>query len=409
MSEPSRRDKKALKRVIGHVDAKREAEKILYRGIADYVDGATEDEYTAGLNRKQFEDIGLEPRMGIWVPDPSLETTVLGQKLSMPILTAPAGGMRIVHPAGDLGIARAAKAQGINHILSAASIYPMDEIRKAAPDAWFQLYKFGNSDLMWGLVDRAESLGYSVIMPTIDTQVGSIRERDYRNGFNLMQKMSIWEGVKRADELIKRPRWAWRFWRDGMPFQLGTTAGLTMDGKPLSIGVLSEHGKESHSPLWDDIAELRKRWKGKLVVKGVMSIHDAKKAIDLGADGLVISNHGGRQLEFGYTVTQTVAEVADAFGDKVEIMADSGVRRGTDIIKLLSLGARAVLIGRMPAWGLAIAGQAGVEHVLGRLRAELTTNMQLLGVSSVQDLDRSYLRLPDYIKDSIATAGSVRE
>jgi isopentenyl diphosphate isomerase/L-lactate dehydrogenase-like FMN-dependent dehydrogenase len=404
MIEPSARDKRALKRVIGHVDAKREAEKVMYRGIADYVAGATEDEYTLALNRKQFEDIGFDAKMGVWVPEPKLETTVLGQKLSMPVLTAPCGGMRLVHPDGDMGIALAAKAQGLNHILSTVSMYPMEEIHSAVPDAWFQLYKLGNEDIMWGLVDRAQAGGYQVIVPTIDSQVASIRERDYRNGFNMVKKMTLMEGFKRADQLAFRPRWAYRFWRDGMPFQLSNTVGLTKDGKPLSLAVMSEKGRQSHSPMWDDIAKIRERWNGKLVVKGVMSVHDAKKAVDLGADGIIISNHGGRQLEFGYTITQTVAEVADAVGNQVEIMADSGVRRGTDIMKLLALGARAVLIGRMSAWGLAIAGQAGVEHVIGRLRAEMTTNMHLLGVESVQDLNHSHLRLPNYIKDAIATA-----
>jgi isopentenyl diphosphate isomerase/L-lactate dehydrogenase-like FMN-dependent dehydrogenase len=404
MREPSWLDKRSLKRVIGHVDAKREAEKAMYRGIADYIAGATEDEHTLALNRTQFEDIGFDAKMGVWVPDPKLETTVLGQKLSMPIMTAPCGGMRLVHPDGDMGVALAAKAQGLNHILSSVSMYPMEEVHAAVPDAWFQLYKLGNEDIMWGLVDRARAAGYTVMVPTIDSQVASIRERDYRNGFNMVRKMSIMEGLKRADQLAWRPRWAYRFWRDGMPFQISNTVGLTKDGKPLSLGVMSEKGRQSHSPMWDDIAKIREQWDGKLVVKGVMSVHDAKKAVDLGADGIIISNHGGRQLEFGYTITQTVAEVAAAVGDQVEIMADSGVRRGTDVMKLLSLGARAVLIGRMSAWGLAIAGQAGVEHVIGRLRAELTTNMQLLGVESVQDLNLSHLRLPNYIKDALATA-----
>jgi len=184
-----------------------------------------------------------------------------------------------------------------------------------------------------------------------------------------------------------------------MPFGLPNTQGLTKDGKALDLGVMSQKSPQSLSPMWDDIEKLRARWDGKLVVKGVMTVHDAKRAVDLGADGLVISNHGGRQLEFGYTITQTVAEVADAVGGQVAILADSGVRRGTDIMKLVALGAQAVLIGRMSAWGLAIAGQAGVEHVISRLRAEMTTNMQLLGVESVHDLNRSHLRLPDYIRE----------
>lgn len=398
MGKPSKSDLRAQKRIFSHADAQREAEKIMYRGIADYIAGATEDEYTLSLNRKQFEDIGIESRMGEWFPNPKLETEVLGQKLAFPVMTAPCGGMRLVHPDGDIGIALGAKAAGINHILSTVSMYSMEEVKAVAPDAWFQLYKLGNTDMMWAMVERAQNAGYTVIAPTIDSQAPSIRERDYRNGFNLVQKMTMWQGIKRADQLLPRAKWAYRFWRDGMPFQMANTVGLTKDGAPFTLSHMAQSGAESHSPMWHDIEKLREVWKGKLVVKGVMSLHDAQRALDLGADGIVISNHGGRQLEFGYTITETVAEVAAAMGDKIEIMADSGVRRGTDVIKLLSLGAKAVLIGRLSAWGLAVGGQSGVEHILGRLKHEIKVNMQLTGVNDVRDLGLSNLRLPEYVQ-----------
>ena len=380
----------------------------MYRGIADYVDGATEDEHTLALNRRQFQDIGLETRMGEWYPSPTLETEVLGQKLAFPVMTAPCGGMRLVHPDGDLGIALGAKAMGINHILSSVSMYSMDEVRQAGSAAWFQLYKLGSEDLMWALVERAQNAGYGVIVPTIDSQVASIRERDYRNGFNMVQRMTMWQGVKRADQLLPRARWAYRFWRDGMPFQMANTVGLTKDGKPFTLAHMASETADSHSPMWSDIERLREVWKGKIVVKGVMNVHDAQRAVDLGADGIVISNHGGRQLEFGYTITETVAEVAAAVGDRIEIMADSGVRRGTDVIKLLALGAKAVLIGRLSAWGLAVGGQAGVEHVLGRLRHELKVNMQLAGVGDVHDLSPANLRLPGYVQRRLEAGAAAR-
>jgi len=275
-------------------------------------------------------------------------------------------------------------------VASSASGFSLEEIAGSSPDRhWFQLYRFMGRAGMENLVHRAKAAGYKAIVATIDTQVSAKRERDWRNGFSYSMRVSAANALRLGPQLAPRPFWVARYVRDGMPFQIANTAGMTRDGVPMLLTEMAR--RESRSPTWEDIAWIRANFDGPVLVKGVLTADDGRKALDLGCDGVVVSNHGGRQLEGAPATIDVLPEIAAAVGDRMEIILDSGVRRGGDVLKALALGAKAVLIGRPYVWGLALGGQAGVSHMLELLRAEATRSMQLMGCTSVHDLDPGWL------------------
>jgi L-lactate dehydrogenase (cytochrome) len=391
---PSGRFQRArLARVLNYHDARRLAKWTLPRGVFDYVDGGTEDETTKRRNTAAFQELSFRPRMGIWVDEPEMSTTLFGQEISFPVLTAPCGGMKLVHPDGDVGVARAAASAGTIHVASSVSGFSLEEIAQGSPDQhWFQLYRFRGREGMENLVTRAKAAGYKAIVATLDTQVVSKRERDWRNGFTYSMRPNLANVLRLGPQLAPRPFWIARYVRDGMPFQVANTAGMARDGVPM---LLSEMGRgPTSSPTWEEVAWLRANFDGPVLVKGVLTADDCRKALDLGCDGVVVSNHGGRQLEGAPATIQVLPEIVAAVGDSMEILLDGGVRRGSDVLKALALGAKAVLIGRPYVWGLALGGQDGVSHMLELLRAEMTRTMQLMGCQSVHDLDRSWVGDP---------------
>jgi L-lactate dehydrogenase (cytochrome) len=380
-----------LARVLNYRDARRYAKWALPRGVFEYVDGGTEDEQSIALNSEGFRDLTFRPRMGIWVEDPELSTTLFGQPVSFPVLTAPCGGMRLVHPDGDLAVARAATAAGTIHIASSASQYSLEEIADSSPDRlWFQLYRFRGRAAMESIVNRAKAAGYKAIVATLDTQVPSKRERDYRNGFSYSMRVSAANAVRLAPQLAPHPFWVARYLRDGMPFELSNTAAMSRDGVPMQLTDMAR--VESNSPSWEDVAWVRENWDGPVLVKGVLTAEDTRKAADYGCDGVIVSNHGGRQLEGAPATIDVLPEIVAAAGDQMEVILDGGVRRGGDAIKALALGAKAVAIGRPYVWGLALGGQDGVTHMLELLRAEIKRSMQLMGCTSVHDLDPGWVQ-----------------
>jgi L-lactate dehydrogenase (cytochrome) len=382
-----------LARVLNYSDARRQAKWALPRGVFDYVDGGTEDETTLRRNIAAFEDVRFRPRMGILVDEPEMSTTLFGQELSFPVLTAPCGGMKLIHPDGDIGVARAAAAAGTMHIASSVSGFSLEDIAQASPGQhWFQLYRFRGREGLENLVLRAKAAGYKAIVATLDTQVVSKREKDWRNGFSYSMRPNAANVLKLGPQLAPRPFWIARYIRDGMPFQIANTAAMARDGVPM---LLSEMGRGStSSPTWEDLAWVRENFDGPVLVKGVLTAEDCRQALDLGCDGVVVSNHGGRQLEGAPATMDVLPEIVAAVGDRTEVLVDSGVRRGGDVLKALSLGATAVLVGRPYVWGLALGGQDGVSHMLELLRAEMKRSMQLMGCRSVHDLDPSWVGAP---------------
>jgi L-lactate dehydrogenase (cytochrome) len=379
-----------LARVLSYQDARRFARWTLPRAVFDYVDGGSEDEVTMRSNTAGFRDLRFRPRMGVWVEEPQLSTTLFGQSVSFPVLTAPCGGLRLIHPEADIGVARAAAAAGTIGVASSASGFSLEEIAESSPDRhWFQLYRFMGRPGMENLVNRAKAAGYKAIVATVDTQVGSKRERDLRNGFRHSMRVNAASALKLGPQLAPRPFWVARYLRDGMPFQLANTAGMTGDGVPMTLPEMAR--KESNSPTWEDVAWVRQNFDGPVLVKGVLTAEDCRKAHDLGCDGAVVSNHGGRQLDGAPAAIDVLPEIVAAVGGEMEVLVDGGVRRGSDVLKALALGAKAVLIGRPYVWGLALGGQDGVSYMLEMLRAEMKRSLQLMGCPSIHDLDRTWL------------------
>jgi isopentenyl diphosphate isomerase/L-lactate dehydrogenase-like FMN-dependent dehydrogenase len=378
-------------RILSYEDARKGARRILPRAVFDYVDGGAEDEATLRRNVEAFHELTFRPRMAVRNPEPNLATTVLGTPISMPVMTAPCGGMRLVHPDGDIGIANAAAKAGTIAVVSSASCFTLEEIATTSAEGprWFQLYRFFSGDLMESLVHRAQAAGYEAMVVTVDTQVVGNREKDFKNGFSYNLRVNPRNALRLAPQMVTRPEWVYGFVRDGMPFQVSNTLGP--DGKVMYLSSMSRLATETQSPTWEDIAWIRENWKGPMLVKGILSAEDARRSEDAGADGVVVSNHGGRQLEGAPATIEVLPEIVDAVGDRLEVLLDSGVRRGNDVLRAVAIGAKAVLIGRLGAMGLAVGGEAGVNRMLSIIRADIVRSMRLLGASSIGELDRSWL------------------
>jgi isopentenyl diphosphate isomerase/L-lactate dehydrogenase-like FMN-dependent dehydrogenase len=375
--------------ILSYEDARRRARRVLPEGLWQYVDGGAEDERTLARNTEAFREILFHPRLGNWNPKPDLETTLFGTKVSMPILTAPCGGLRQIHPAGDVGVSRAAAELGTMHVPSTASGHTVEEIAAAtSAPKWFQLYSMWSRAGMERLVERVQEAGYEALVVTIDSPVSGYRERDLRYAFR-STRINLHAARRLGPQLVTRPGWLWRYWRDGLPFGLANTR--SPDGTTLPLNSMSQTGSASICATWDDIAWIREHWRGPLLIKGVLTPEDARRAVDAGSNGIVVSNHGGRQLDGAPATIDVLPTIVAAVGADTVVLLDGGVRRGGDVVRALALGARAVMVGRPYVWGLAIGGEAGVRHVLLLLRAELTRTLQLMGCGSVHELDETWL------------------
>jgi isopentenyl diphosphate isomerase/L-lactate dehydrogenase-like FMN-dependent dehydrogenase len=374
-------------------DAQQRAQRILPRAVFDFVDGGADDEVTLRRNEEAFAAVELRPRVAVHVGRPSLTTKVLGEELALPVLLAPCGFARAVFPDGDVCAARAAESIGTVSILSSASATSLEDVARGAPDAtrWFQLYFLGGREGAEQLIERAGANGYRTLVVTVDTAAVGNHERDIRNRVPQPLKVDARTVFWHAPNMLRHPRWLVRFMRDGMPLSFANARDLRNDGVLLdpvaAAGMMAQY-----PPTWDDIRWIRTRWDGPLVIKGVLDGEDAVRAVDAGADGVVVSNHGGRQLDGVPATIDMLPQVVAAVDGRAEVLLDSGVRRGTDVVKAISLGAQAVLIGRPYLWGLACGGQAGVEAMLRAFRTEMLRTLKLLGCASVSELSPSWLR-----------------
>jgi L-lactate dehydrogenase (cytochrome) len=379
-----------INRISSYEDARAKARYALPRGLFDYIDGGAEGEYTMRRNVEAFEELVWRPRQALYHEHIDTATEVLGTKLTMPVMTAPCGGMRLVHPEGDIGLVKASANFGICHIASAVSGFPLEEISAAHPGPkWFQLYRLGSRPLMEALVHRAQAAGFGAMVVTVDSVMAGYREKDYRNGFSYDMRINAKNMARLAPQVVTRPRWLYQYWRDGMPFEISNTRPIT-GGEALPISAMGRTDL-SHSPTWDDIDWIRANWTGPMVVKGIMGAEDARRAVDAGADGIVVSNHGGRQLEGAPATIDVLPEIVAEIGGETTILLDSGVRRANDVARAVALGADAVLIGRMSVYGLALGGEAGVTQMLQHLHQELVRTLRLLGVGSIHELDPSFI------------------
>jgi L-lactate dehydrogenase (cytochrome) len=369
-------------------DLRLAARRRLPRSVFDYIDGGADGEVTLRENVRAFEDVTFRPRCAVETPPPDLSTTVLGTPLALPFVLAPVGSSRMFWPRGEEVAAAAAGAAGTIYSLSTLSGCRLEDVKKSTPGpAWYQLYLCGGREIASSALQRAKEAGYSALILTIDTPVAGMRERDLRNGAKELLTRS-WPMLPYAGQFLSRPRWLAGFLGDG---GLMSFPNVMLKDGPMPYSDVGA-ALEQSVVTWRDLKWIRETWKGPIVVKGVHIGEDAKRAVDEGASAIVVSNHGGRQLDGVSATIRALPEVVAAVGGgKTEVLLDGGVRRGSDVVKALCLGARAVLVGRAYAYGLAAAGGPGVTRAIDILRADVVRTMKLLGCKSIAELDRSYV------------------
>src|SRR5262245_21524989 len=390
MTRASRRV--ASPRVVCVEDLRPLARRRLPRAVFDYVDGGAEDEVTLRENRRAFEEITFRPRHAVAVAVCDLRTRALGFDLALPFLLAPVGYTRLMHPAGEVAAARAAGAAGTGYILSTISGHKLEDVRAASPGpVFYQLYLLGGRPAAEASIERARLAGFSGLVVTIDTPVSGIRERDHRNGVRELISGTLLERARYLPQVLARPGWLISFLLDG---GLKALPNVVIPGQGPMPLVDVNAALASSTVTWADLRWIREAWRVPIIVKGVLTGDDARRAIDEGAVAISVSNHGGRQLDGVPASLRALPEVVAAVNGQIEVLMDGGVRRGTDIVKAICLGARAVLCGRAYAYGVAASGEAGVLRAIEILRADLDRTLRLLGCSSLAALDRSYVNVP---------------
>jgi 4-hydroxymandelate oxidase len=339
------------------------AAKLLPRLVFDYYEGGAEDEVSVLENRQAWQRMAIKPRILVDVRQRDLSTTVLGEKIAFPILTAPCGFNALAHPDGELAVARATAAAGTIQIVSTAATYSLEEVAAAVPEGrrWFQLYCYRDRGITRSLVERAAAAGYRALCLTVDAPFVGRRERDIRNRFGLPKGLR-WKNLE-AHGFDK----------------------MESDGDGSALKKYIENIWDA-GLTWEAIEWLRSVSSLPLVLKGVLTAEDARLSVDHGASGIVVSNHGGRQLDGAVSTASVLREIVEAVNGRAEVYVDGGIRRGTDVMKALALGARAVLVGRPYLWGLAVNGEAGVAHVIELLRAELDLSMGLSGMPNLRSI-----------------------
>ena len=358
------------------------ARKRLPRAVFDFFDGGSEDEGTLRDNRAAFQRVRLFPKVLVDVSKVDTRTTLLGMASNLPIAIAPTGAVGFGWRGGDVAIARAAAAFGIPYALSTSATASIERIASEAPgNLWFQAYILNRRDFTLSLIQRARAAGYEALMITVDLPVGGKRERDYRNDFSIPFRYT----PKNVLDFALRPMWALDMLFRGVP-PLENLEGFT-PAATSATATASSVGR-SYDPTfdWDRLKEIRDLWPKKLIVKGIVRPDDAQRAATLGVDAIVVSNHGGRQLDDGIATLDALPGVVAAVGNRTSVFVDGGIRRGRDVVKALALGAQGVLIGRATLYGACAAGEAGAYRAIEILREELVRTMQLCGVPKVSDI-----------------------
>jgi len=371
-------------------EAQRRAKKRLPRSVYSALLAGSEAGVSYGDNVRAFGELGFAPHIAGLSATRDLSTTVLGQHLAMPVLISPTG-VQAVHPDGELAVARAAAARGIPMGLSSFASKPIEEVVAAGAPTFLQVYWMGSRESMVARLERAKAAGAAGIILTLDWSWSHFRDW---GSPKIPQKIDLQAFRRYAPEAALRPRWSLTWLRAGLPDL--TTPNIRPRGEP-SPGFFDAYGEWMATPpaTWDDIAWLRSQWAGPFLLKGIVRVDDARRAVDAGVSAISVSNHGGNNLDSTPAPIRALPAVAEAVGDQVEVLLDSGIRRGGDVVKALALGARAVMIGRAYLWGLAANGQAGVENVLDILRGGIDSAVYSLGHASVRELSPSDVLVPD--------------
>ena len=367
-------------------DFRKLAKKNLPAPIFHYIDGGSDDESTLKRNTESFSKCDLVPNILAGVGQPDLSTTVLGQKIDMPLFLSPVAMQRLFHHEGDKASVRAAKKFGTFYSMSTMANSSIEEISNISDGPkMFQIYIHKIKGLTDNLIDRCKSSGFNAMCLTVDTVTAGNRERDHRWGFTTPPKLTL----KSILGFMMRPKWTFNYLTHEK-FQLANVSHITKKGSSIAKGVM-EYINEQYDPAmsWKDAEYCIKRWGGPFAIKGLMSVEDAKRAVDIGASAILLSNHGGRQLDGSRSPFDQLPAIVDAVGGKLEIILDGGVRRGTHVLKALSLGATACSFGKGFLFALGAGGQQGVEHVLQRMKDEITRDMILLGCKNIKELNKS--------------------
>jgi L-lactate dehydrogenase (cytochrome) len=375
--------------IVNIDDLRRVARRRLPRAIFDYVDGGAEDEYTLRANQMDFRRYTFNARVLVDVSRRDQSTSVLGERLETPLILAPTGFTGMLWPRGEIVAARAAAKKGAIFTLSTMSICSMDEVARAAPGPlWFQLYVWKDRDIQRSLLERARAAGYRALVITVDTPILGQRERDIRNGMVVPPRITagnLLDTVKRVGwlrDMVRNPKITFGNFVD--------TPGVSHD--PVSLASFTTK-QFSPTVSWADLDWFRSIWGGPIAIKGIMSAEDARRAVEHDVEAIVVSNHGGRQCDYLPSAVEVLPEIVDAVGGQAEVILDGGVRRGSDVVKAIALGARACMIGRAFNYGVAAGGQAGAERALEILRTEIDRTLALIGRPKLADLDRSALRI----------------
>ncbi len=367
------------------------AKKRLPRMIFDYLDGGSDDEITLGRNRSSFAKYQLMPRALVDVGSVDLSTTILGQKIDLPILLAPTGQTRMFHHSGEGAALRsAAKANSIYALSSLSSISIEEAAAASTGPKWFQIYVWRDREIIKEFMARCRKNNYQALCLTVDLPVHGNREKDLRNGLTFPASLT----ARTMMDVLRHPAWLYHY-LTGEKIELGNLAGSSTVKLP-DDGNLMDYVAKQFDPAvdWNDAAWMIEQWGGPFLIKGIVNAEDARCAVDIGASGIIISNHGGRQLDFMPPPIEVLPQIVKAVAGRAEILIDSGVRRGSDVIKALALGADAVMIGRPYLYALAAGGEAGVNRMFGLLRAELARDMALLGCTKISDLNPDFIHYP---------------
>ena len=367
-------------------DFRKLAKKNLPSPIFHYIDGGSDDELTLKRNTESFSKCDLVPNILASVGQPDLTTNVLGQKIKMPLFLSPTAMQRLYHHDGDKASARAAEKFGTFYSMSTMATSSIEDIAEVSSGPkLFQLYIHKDQSLTDNLIDRCKSSGFNALCLTVDTVVAGNREKDHRTGFTTPPKLTL----KSLLSFAMHPRWSLNYLTHDK-FELANVSHFTKKGSSIAKGVM-EYINEQYDPAmsWKDAEYVVKKWGGPFALKGVMSVDDAKRAVDIGASAIMLSNHGGRQLDGSRAPFDQLPAIADAVGGKIEIIVDGGIRRGTHVLKALSLGATACSFGKAFLYALSAGGQNGVEMLLKRMKDEITRDMILLGCKNIKELNKS--------------------
>ena len=369
-------------------DLRRAAKRRLPKAVFDYMDGAAEDEVTLYRNQADFGRYELLPRFLVDVGNVDLSTRVLGADIDVPFILAPTGMSRLFHHTGERAVARAAQKAGTMYSLSSVSTTSIEDIAGVSDGAkMLQLYVWRDRGILKDFIQRAKASGYTALCLTVDLPLAGQRERDLKNGFTVPPQIRL----SNILDTMLRPDWLWGFLTHPR-MTLENVREHAIAAENLFSVIDYTTAQFDPSLTWDDMAWMIQEWGGPFAIKGILSVDDARRAADTGVSAVIISNHGGRQLDHSPSPVSVLPAIADAVGDRVEVILDGGIRRGTDVIKALSLGARAVMTGRAYLFGLGAGGEAGVDRALELLRAEIKRNMMLAGCTSVRQLDGRYVR-----------------